>query len=90
MQNIKELEEDIKDLQYELNLVLEAFLLSNGIHEDFIDEAVDEYIDCIDDIEGDSTNPALNALAFIKKSHPKFFVEKEPLKESRRHNYKEK
>lgn len=87
MPNINELEEDIKDLQYELNVVLEALLLQTGVHEDFINEAVDEYIDCIDDIQGDSPNQALNAAAYIKTNFPQYFKKREILKESRKHEY---
>lgn len=80
--------EDIKELQIELNEVLEALLLTAGIHEDFIDEAVDAYIDCIDDIEGKNTNASLNAVQYLVKSYPQFCNPREILKESRKHKYK--
>lgn len=87
MSKIEELEEDIKDLQYELNQVLEALLLTAGVHEDFLNEAVDEYIDCIDEIEEAEDNYALKAVAYIKANHKEYFKPREILKQSRKHKY---
>lgn len=83
----QDLKEDIKALQYELNEVLEAFLLSNKVDKQYLDEAVDAYIDCIDEVRGKYANNALNALDYIKENFPIYFKPRHIPNESRKHPY---
>lgn len=42
--------DDIEDLQYELNITLEALLLLAGVRREKLDDAVQSYIECIDEV----------------------------------------
>ena len=58
--------EEIKELQYELNITLEALLLSSGVKEASLDEAVQAYIEHIDEFSAQSElEGASELLAYI-------------------------
>lgn len=45
--------DDIENLQYELSITLEALLLLAGVRREKLDDAVQSYIECIDEVLAD-------------------------------------
>ncbi|EAH6466469.1 hypothetical protein AY595_07000, partial [Campylobacter jejuni] len=48
--NNKTLKNELEDLQYELSIVLEAMLLYAGVKRDKLENAIEAYIDNIDNV----------------------------------------
>lgn len=66
--------EEIEDLQYELSVTLEALLLCAGVRREKLDEAVQSYIECIDEVlENSQKEGADEVLAVVNhlKTHKK-------------------
>ncbi|NDJ27998.1 hypothetical protein DMB95_07665 [Campylobacter sp. MIT 12-8780] len=70
-------QEEIEALQYELNVVLEALLITAGVKRSKLDEAVQNYIECIDKIEEDDdkegVDEVLEAIEYLKTHHQELF-----------------
>ncbi|TKX28319.1 hypothetical protein CQA38_08080 [Campylobacter sp. MIT 12-5580] len=69
-------QEEIEALQYELNIVLEALLITAGVKRNKLDEAVQNYIECIDKIEEDDkegVDEVLEAIEYLKTHHQELF-----------------
>lgn len=70
--------EDLENLQYELNITLEAMLLYAGVKRTKLDEAVQEYIECIDEVlenfEGEGVDEVLAVVAYLKKHKSELFA----------------
>ncbi|KGI56774.1 hypothetical protein [Campylobacter sp. MIT 97-5078] len=70
-------QEEIEALQYELNIVLEALLITAGVKKTKLDEAVQNYIECIDKIEEDDdkegVDEVLKAIKYLKTHHQELF-----------------
>lgn len=66
----------IENLQYELNITLEAALLLAGVKKDRLEDAVQRYIECIDDVldgyEGDE-NEVLVLISHLKNTDKDLF-----------------
>lgn len=66
--------DDIEDLQYELSITLEALLLLAGVRREKLDDAVQSYIECIDEVLANSDKEGADeVLALINhlKTHKK-------------------
>ncbi|WP_273403552.1 hypothetical protein [Campylobacter avium] len=68
--------EMIENLQYELNITLEAALLLAGVKKDRLEDAVQRYIECVDDVldgyEGDE-NEVLVLISHLKNTDKDLF-----------------
>ncbi|HJE65939.1 MAG TPA: hypothetical protein K8V51_02625 [Campylobacter avium] len=66
----------IENLQYELNITLEAALLLAGVKKDRLEDAVQRYIECVDDVldgyEGDD-NEVLVLISHLKNTDKDLF-----------------
>ncbi len=66
----------IENLQYELNITLEAALLLAGVKKDRLEDAVQRYIECVDDVldgyEGDE-NEVLVLISHLKNTDKDLF-----------------
>lgn len=66
----------IENLQYELNITLEAALLLAGVKKDRLEDAVQRYIECVDDVldgyEGDE-NEVLALISHLKNTDKDLF-----------------
>lgn len=69
---------EVENLQYELNIVLEAMLLYAGVKREKLDEAIELYIDNIDKVLENSTSQGvdeiLELVEYLKKNYPKLFA----------------
>ena len=69
-------DEMIENLQYELNITLEAALLLAGVKKDRLEDAVQRYIECVDDVldgyEGDE-NEVLVLISHLKNTYKDVF-----------------
>ncbi|ASQ30627.1 hypothetical protein CAV_0969 [Campylobacter avium LMG 24591] len=69
-------DEMIENLQYELNITLEAALLLAGVKKDRLEDAVQRYIECVDDVldgyEGDE-NEVLVLISHLKNTDKDLF-----------------
>lgn len=69
-------DEMIENLQYELNITLEAALLLAGVKKDRLEDAVQRYIECVDDVldgyEGDD-NEVLVLISHLKNTDKDLF-----------------
>lgn len=70
-------DEMIEDLQYELNVVLEAMFLLAGAKRQKLDDLVQAYIECIDDVLKDSkeygADEVLKVLNYLKENKKELF-----------------
>ncbi len=70
--------EELQDLQYELSIVLEAMLLYAGVKKTKIEEAIECYIDCIDDVCSKSTKEGvdeiLEVVEYLRNHHGNLFA----------------
>lgn len=66
----------IENLQYELNITLEAALLLAGVKKDRLEDAVQRYIECVDDVldgyEGDE-NEVIVLISHLKNTDKDLF-----------------
>ncbi|KAA6220593.1 MULTISPECIES: hypothetical protein [unclassified Campylobacter] len=73
-ENLKEI---IDNLQYELSITLEALLLVFGVKRDKLEDAIEIYIENIDEVLKDSKNEGvdeiLEMLEYLKKEHKELF-----------------
>lgn len=71
-------EQEIEDLTYELNIVLEAMLLYAGAKRDKLDKAIEIYIENIDTILEHSTNEGvdeiLEVVEYLRVHHKELFI----------------
>lgn len=71
-------EQEIEDLTYELNIVLEAMLLYAGVKRDKLDKAIEIYIENIDTILEHSTNEGvdeiLEVVEYLRVHHKELFI----------------
>lgn len=69
--------EDLQDLQYELNVVLEAMLLYAGVARERLEEAVEAYIECIDKVlensEKEGVDEILAVVEYLKTHNKELF-----------------
>lgn len=66
--------DDIENLQYELSITLEALLLLAGVRREKLDDAVQSYIECIDEVLANSDKEGADeVLAVVNhlKTHKK-------------------
>ena len=69
-------QEEIEALQYELNIVLEALFITAGVKKTKLDEAVQNYIECIEKIEDDDkegVDEVLKAIKYLKTHYQELF-----------------
>ncbi|MBK1964769.1 hypothetical protein [Campylobacter novaezeelandiae] len=71
-------EQEIEDLTYELNIVLEAMLLYAGVKRNKLDKAIEIYIENIDIILEHSTNEGvdeiLEVVEYLRAHHKELFI----------------
>lgn len=71
-------EQEIEDLTYELNIVLEAMLLYAGVKRNKLDKAIEIYIENIDTILEHSTNEGVNEILevveHLRAHHKELFI----------------
>ena len=69
--------EDLQDLQYELSVVLEAMLLYAGVERQRLEEAVEAYIECIDEVlensEKEGVDEILAVVEYLKTHNKELF-----------------
>ncbi len=76
-QKIKELEEEIEELSIQLSDMLCVALLLSGAREDSIQQALDAYIDNLDEESLEyGVNEILDNLQKLKTTHPNLFKHK--------------
>ncbi len=61
------MEEQIQDLQYELSITLEAMLLFAGVKREKLNEAVQNYIDVIDEVLENSNKEGVDEVLEVVK-----------------------
>ena len=70
--------EDLQDLQYELSVVLEAMLLYAGVERQRLEEAVEAYIECIDEVlensEKEGVDEILAVVEYLKTHNKELFT----------------
>ncbi|EAI4419931.1 hypothetical protein A0X29_03585 [Campylobacter jejuni] len=75
--NNKTLKNELEDLQYELSIVLEAMLLYTGVKRDKLENAIEAYIDNIDNVLENSNKEGvdeiLEVVEFLKNKYKDFF-----------------
>ncbi|EAI3823887.1 hypothetical protein XJ45_06320 [Campylobacter coli] len=73
----KNLKNELEDLRYELNIVLEAMLLYAGVKREKLENAIEAYIDNIDSVLENSNkegvDEVLEVVEFLKNQHPELF-----------------
>lgn len=69
--------EDLQDLQYELSVVLEAMLLYAGVERERLEEAVEAYIECIDEVlensDKEGVDEILAVVEYLKTHNKELF-----------------
>ena len=69
--------EDLQDLQYELSVVLEAMLLYAGVERQRLEEAVEAYIECIDEVlensDKEGVDEILAVVEYLKTHNKELF-----------------
>lgn len=75
--NNKTLKNELEDLQYELGIVLEAMLLYAGVKREKLENAIEVYIDNIDNVLENSNKKGvdeiLEVVEFLKNKYKDFF-----------------
>ncbi|EAK5913657.1 hypothetical protein BHX45_01325 [Campylobacter jejuni] len=75
--NNKTLKNELEDLQYELSIVLEAMLLYAGAKREKLENAIEAYIDNIDNVLENSNKEGvdeiLEVVEFLKNKYKDFF-----------------
>ncbi|EAL0120912.1 hypothetical protein G9K55_000061 [Campylobacter jejuni] len=75
--NNKTLKNELEDLQYELSIVLEAMLLYSGVKREKLENAIEAYIDNIDNVLENSNKEGvdeiLEVVEFLKNKYKDFF-----------------
>lgn len=72
---IKELEEEVEELSIQLSDMLCVTLILSGIKESSMQEALDAYIDGLDEQSIEyGVNEILQNLKQLKQTHPQFFA----------------
>lgn len=75
--NNKTSKNELEDLQYELNIVLEAMLLYAGVKREKLESAIEAYIDNIDKVLENSNKEGvdeiLEVVEFLKNKYKDFF-----------------
>ncbi|EAL3044354.1 hypothetical protein A4306_02500 [Campylobacter jejuni] len=75
--NNKTLKNELEDLQYELSIVLEAMLLYVGVKREKLENAIEAYIDNIDNVLENSNKEGvdeiLEVVEFLKNKYKDFF-----------------
>lgn len=61
------MEEQIQDLQYELSITLEAMLLFAGVKREKLNQAVQNYIDVIDEVLENSNKEGVDEVLEVVK-----------------------
>lgn len=68
---------ELEALQYELNITLEALLYVSGVKKQRLDEAVQSYIECIDEVlensDKEGFEEVLEVLNHLKKHKKELF-----------------
>lgn len=71
------LKQEIENLQYELNIILEAMLLYAGAKREKLDEVVELYIDNADSVlensQAEGVDEVLEVVSYLKKHHSEYF-----------------
>ncbi|TLD82667.1 hypothetical protein LS70_006780 [Helicobacter sp. MIT 11-5569] len=74
MERIKELEEEVEELSIQLSDMLCAALILSGAKEESIQEALDAYIDNLDEESVEyGVKEILQNIENLKATHPKLF-----------------
>ncbi|WP_063674666.1 hypothetical protein [Campylobacter jejuni] len=71
--NNKTLKNELEDLQYELSIVLEAMLLYAGVKRDKLENAIEAYIDNIENSNKEGVDEILEVVEFLKNKYKDFF-----------------
>ncbi len=75
--NNKTLKNELENLQYELSIVLEAMLLYTGVKREKLENAIEAYIDNIDNVLENSNKKGvdeiLEVVEFLKNKYKDFF-----------------
>lgn len=75
--NNKTLKNELENLQYELGIVLEAMLLYAGVKREKLENAIEVYIDNIDNVLENSNKEGvdeiLEVVEFLKNKYKDFF-----------------
>ncbi|MBD5165714.1 hypothetical protein [Helicobacter sp.] len=73
-ERIQELEEEVEELSIQLSDMLCVALLLSGVKESHIQEALDAYIEGLDEQSVEyGVNEILQNIEQLKKTHPQFF-----------------
>ncbi|EAH7268649.1 hypothetical protein ELM38_05950, partial [Campylobacter jejuni] len=71
--NNKTLKNELEDLQYELSIVLEAMLLYAGVKREKLENAIETYIDNIDNVlensDKEGVDEILEVVEFLKNKY---------------------
>ncbi|MFK0439541.1 hypothetical protein ACISOZ_08820 [Campylobacter jejuni] len=74
--NNKTLKNELEDLQYELSIVLEAMLLYAGVKREKLENAIEAYIDNIDNVlensDKEGVDEILEEVEFLKNKSKVF------------------
>ncbi|ARJ56586.1 hypothetical protein [Campylobacter cuniculorum] len=77
-QHKRDLQNELEDLSYELNIVLEAMLLYAGAKREKLEDLVRLYIDKIDEIlensQKEGVDEILEVVEYLKTHHNEFFI----------------
>lgn len=77
-QHKRDLKNELEDLSYELNIVLEAMLLYAGAKREKLEDLVRLYIDKIDEIlensQKEGVDEILEVVEYLKTHHNEFFI----------------
>ncbi|MCW1360585.1 hypothetical protein [Campylobacter sp. US33a] len=73
------MKKEIEALQYELNIVLEAALFYAGVKKERLEDAVDAYIECIDNVLENSNaqgmDEVIEVIEYLRKNHGDLFCQ---------------
>lgn len=76
MQRIKELEEEVKELSIQLSDMLCVVLLLSGVKEECMQEALDAYIEGLEDESVEyGVKEILQNIENLKQTHAQFFTQ---------------
>lgn len=74
---MRDYEVTMEDLSYELEMMLEALLLSAGVKKDCLQKACDLYVENIDDVlenaKSQGAEGILEVMEFLKKNYKELF-----------------
>ncbi|MGB2552527.1 hypothetical protein ACPF04_05045 [Campylobacter sp. MOP51] len=74
---MREEELSIDELSYELSVMLESMLYYAGVKKEYLQDAAETYIECIEDAletsEAEGVDEVIEVIEYMKKKYAKFF-----------------